>query len=125
MWIHLSNESKAPLYEQLKSQIRQQIIDGTLKGNSELPSIRTLAKQIKTSVITVKRAYSDLEIEGYIYTKSGRGTFVKERNQEELNQIAMKDFQQKAIELIEYGRSLGFSDSEIQQLLQTIQMGEE
>lgn len=116
MWIHLSNEAKEPLYEQIKLQIKQQIIDGTLSGDTELPSIRTLARDIKTSVITVKRAYSDLEKEGFIYTKSGRGTFVRDTHKEELNERAKHEFTKEALKLIEFGFSLGLTKEEMAKL---------
>ncbi|WP_216829077.1 GntR family transcriptional regulator [Alkalihalobacterium elongatum] len=113
MWIHLSNESKEPLYKQLKVQIKQQIIDGTLAGDTELPSIRALAKSIQTSVITVKRAYSELEQEEFIYTRAGRGTFVKSTDKSILQEKAEQQFEEEANKLFHLGGSLGLTLDEM------------
>ncbi|WP_018924418.1 GntR family transcriptional regulator [Salsuginibacillus kocurii] len=77
MWLHISEQQPDPLYEQVKRQLREQIIYNTLPPDSALPSIRKLAKDLNISVITVKRAYQDLEQEEWIYTQAGRGTFVR------------------------------------------------
>ncbi|OLO38799.1 hypothetical protein BTR23_11090 [Alkalihalophilus pseudofirmus] len=120
MWIHLSNESKEPLYKQLKDQIKQQIIDGSLTGDTELPSIRTLAKNIHTSVITVKRAYSELEQEGFIYTRTGIGTFVKSTERSILQEKAEQQFIEEAQQLLRRGRSLGLNTDEMITIIQRI-----
>ena len=124
MWIHLSNESKDPLYVQLKTQLKQQIIDGTLQPNEELPSIRMLAKNIKTSVITVKRAYADLEQEGFLYTRAGVGTFVKRHEADEWNEKAKATFHDEVKELLRLGRSLGLTEDEMMQMIQGLMKGE-
>lgn len=124
MWIHLSNESKDPLYVQLKTQLKQQIIDGTLQPNEELPSIRMLAKNIKTSVITVKRAYTDLEQEGFLYTRAGVGTFVKRHEVDEWNEKAKATFHDEVKELLRLGRSLGLTEDEMMQMIQGLMKGE-
>jgi len=80
MNIIISNTSKEPIYKQLEIQIIDQIISGTLVENTPLPSIRKLARILGISVITVKRAYEDLEREGYINTRSGKGSFVSNQN---------------------------------------------
>ncbi|MDE5413748.1 GntR family transcriptional regulator [Alkalihalobacterium chitinilyticum] len=120
MWIHLSNESKDPLYKQLKDQIKQQIIDGTLEGDTELPSIRTLAKNIQTSVITVKRAYSELEQEEFLYTRAGRGTFVKATEKRILQQKVEKQFETEVDRLFQLGASLGLSIEEMMTIIQRL-----
>lgn len=125
MWIHLSNESKEPLYVQLKTQLKQQIIDGTLEPNEELPSIRMLAKSIKTSVITVKRAYADLEQEGFLYTRAGVGTFVKRHEAKEWSEKARKTFQEETKKLLHLGRSLGLHKQEMANMIQEVLEGEE
>ena len=76
MRIFVSNESGVPIYEQIKTQIRSQIIKGELLPETLLPSIRTLAKELKVGIITAKRAYDDLSAEGFIYTVQGKGVFV-------------------------------------------------
>ena len=76
MDIVVSNSDPRPIYEQIYSQIRSQIIDGRLKGGEVLPSMRVLAKDLRVSVITTKRAYNDLEAEGFITTVGGKGCYV-------------------------------------------------
>lgn len=72
----ISNSSEIPIYEQIKYQIKSQIRDNTLKENDMLPSIRSLAKDIRISVMTIKKAYDELEEEGYIKTIHGKGSFI-------------------------------------------------
>ena len=72
----ISNSSQVPLYEQIESQIKNQIVNMDLRPGEPLPSIRTLAKELKVSIITTKRAYEELEKEGFIKTVVGKGTFV-------------------------------------------------
>lgn len=76
MKIILSNSEKVPFYEQLENQLSHKILEGELKPDEKLPSIRNFAKDLGISVITIKRAYDDLESEGYIHTVSGKGSFV-------------------------------------------------
>lgn len=80
MYIQLDNKDKTPIYKQIYEAIRNQIIDGSLKANEQLPSIRLLAKDLGVSVITTKRAYEDLEKDEFIYTVSGKGTYVTDQN---------------------------------------------
>ncbi|MDY2590439.1 MAG: GntR family transcriptional regulator [Agathobacter sp.] len=77
MDIIISNSSGVPIYEQIEEQIKSQIMSGDLIEGDSLPSMRVLAKELKISIITTKRAYEDLEREGFIYTVVGRGSFVK------------------------------------------------
>lgn len=82
MDILISNSSDKPIYEQITSQIKQMIISGELEAGTLLPSMRMLAKELRISVITTKRAYEDLERDGFIYTVVGKGSFVAEKNME-------------------------------------------
>lgn len=82
MNILISNSSEKPIYEQITSQLKQMIISGELEAGSLLPSMRILAKELRISVITTKRAYEDLERDGFIYTVVGKGSFVAEKNME-------------------------------------------
>ena len=82
MNILIDNRSGTPIYTQIYTQIKDQIINGTLKPEDPLPSIRTLAKDLRISVITTKRAYDELEKEGFLYTVAGKGCFVAEKNLE-------------------------------------------
>ena len=82
MNILIDNRSGAPIYEQIFDQIRMQILDDTLKEDEALPSIRNLAKDLRISVITTKRAYDELEAAGFLYTVPGKGSFVSPKNEE-------------------------------------------
>ena len=79
MNIIISNSSDKPIYEQIRAQIKQMIISGELQAGDQLPSMRMLAKELRISVITTKRAYEDLERDGFIYTVVGKGSFVAEK----------------------------------------------
>lgn len=82
MNIFISNSSEKPIYEQITSQMKQMIISGELEAGAPLPSMRTLAKELRISVITTKRAYEDLERDGFIFTVIGKGSFIAEKNLE-------------------------------------------
>jgi GntR family transcriptional regulator len=110
MWIHLNEEDSRPLYVQVKEQLIREILNGSLLPGAELPSIRGLAKELRTSVITVKRAYQDLEHEGYIFTRAGKGSFVKPQPDGELIKQKLSLFQKKTEELIQFGRQQHLSD---------------
>lgn len=86
MQILINNQSGVPIYEQIYSQIKAQIISCELISDTPLPSIRTLAKDLRISVITTKRAYEELECDGFIYTAQGRGSFVAAKNIELLKE---------------------------------------
>ncbi len=102
MNIIISNANSAPIYEQLYNQIKNMIISGKLREGESLPSIRNLAKDLKISVITTKKAYEKLEIDGYINTVHGKGSFVSSQNTELLKETKLKeieDYMQKIIEV--------------------------
>ena len=86
MQIYLSNSGQEPIYAQITRQIKQQILSGALRPGDALPSIRLLAKELRISVITTKRAYEDLERDGFILTQQGRGSFVAAANWELLRE---------------------------------------
>ena len=86
MTIIIDNKSGMPIYDQIYSQIKAQIIGDTLRQDEALPSIRSLAKDLRISVITTKRAYDELEAEGFIYTLPGKGSFVAPKNTELLRE---------------------------------------
>ena len=90
MDIILSNSSDKPIYEQIASQVKAQILSGTLAAGAKLPSIRALASDLGVSVITTKRAYADLEADGLIETVQGKGCFVSEKNRELLREERQK-----------------------------------
>ncbi|MEM5770256.1 MAG: GntR family transcriptional regulator, partial [Bacillota bacterium] len=91
MKIVVSNRSGVPIYEQIKSQIKEAIFSGELREDDLLPSIRQLAKDLKISVITTARAYSDLEQEGFIVTVQGKGCYVLPRNKELARENALRN----------------------------------
>lgn len=117
LWINLSNQRKEPLYEQIIQQVKQQIIQGELVEEQELPSIRMLAKESNTSVITVRRAYAELEREGYICTKQGKGCFVTSRPKEELRHNSEEEFLKEVDELLLKGQRLGFTMCEMSTMI--------
>ncbi len=102
MKIIISNSSSVPIYEQIKNAIINQIMNGELEEEEALPSIRSLASDIKISVMTIKKAYDELESEGYIVSIQGKGTFVAPKNTELAREQAQKDIEdhiQKAINI--------------------------
>lgn len=102
MNVYVSNNNKAPIYEQIKEQIKSNILKGDIKENDLLPSIRQLAKDLRISVITTTRAYNDLEEEGYIVTIPGKGCYVAPQNQALLKEHTLYEietFLQKAIQI--------------------------
>lgn len=100
--IIISNSTRKPIYEQITSQIKQMIMTGELKSGESIPSMRSLAKSLHISVITVQRAYEDLQRDGFIETTIGRGSFVSSNNKDFIQEEKQKEIEshlQKAIEL--------------------------
>ena len=104
--INISNSSSVPLYEQIQIQIKSQILNGQLKAGDGLPSIRSLAKELKVSIITIKRAYEELEKDGYLETVTGKGSFVASQNKERLKEVAMYEVESKLEEIIRQAKSV-------------------
>jgi GntR family transcriptional regulator len=117
MKIIISNSSPDPIYEQIKKQIKSQIISGELDEGQTLPSIRKLAKELQISVITTKRAYEDLEREGFIDTVTGKGSFVAAQNKEFLREKRMKIVEDKLGEAVSEARMLGIGIDELKEML--------
>jgi GntR family transcriptional regulator len=120
MKIIISNSSPDPIYEQITKQIKTQIISGELGEGDALPSIRKLAKELHISVITTKRAYENLEHEGYIDTVAGKGCFVAGQNKEFLREKRMRIVEEKLTEAIEEARMLGLDISELKEILELL-----
>lgn len=102
MHLIISNSSSVPIYEQIKEQTIEQIMNDELKEDEMLPSIRSLSKDIKISLMTIKKAYDQLESDGYIVSIAGKGTFVASRNSNLVKEHAQKEIEdniQKAIDL--------------------------
>lgn len=120
MRIIVANSSPDPIYEQIAKQIKVQIISGSLKEGESLPSIRGLAKELSISVITTKRAYEDLEREGFIDTVAGKGSFVAVQNQEFLREKRMRIVEEKLLEAISEAQLLGLSREELLEMLEIL-----
>ena len=117
MKIIISNSSPYPIYEQIAVQIKNQIISGELNEGEALPSIRKLAQQLQISVITTKRAYEELEKEGFIDTVGGKGCFVAMQNKELLLEKKKKIVEDKLSDAVIEAKMLGISLDELQEML--------
>lgn len=112
MNIIISNQSGIPIYEQITKTIKEEIIKGNLKENELLPSIRNLAKELRVSVITSKKAYEELEHEGFIYTVKGKGTFVGKANLDAIKDDIRKEIEEKIDCAIEKSFEIGVTEEE-------------
>jgi len=117
MKVLISNSSPDPIYEQISRQIKAQIISSDLAEGEALPSIRKLAQELQISVITTKRAYDELEREGFINTVSGKGTYVAVQNQELLKEKKMKIVEEKLAEAVSEARILGIGVEQLKEML--------
>ncbi|HPR62955.1 MAG TPA: GntR family transcriptional regulator [Thermoanaerobaculia bacterium] len=124
MKIIIANASPDPIYEQIARQIKSQIISGELEEGEPLPSIRKLARELQISVITTKRAYEELEREGFIDTVGGKGTFVASQNREFLREKKMKLVEEKLAEAVGEARVLGIELPDLVEMLELL-YGEE
>ncbi len=113
MNILLDNYSGAPIYEQIYSQIKEQIISGGLQADEPLPSIRTLAKDLRISVITTKRAYEELEKEGFLYKIAGKGCYVAKENRELVKENRLREIEEKMEQIQVLAVSAGLTKDEI------------
>ena len=117
MRILIANSSPDPIYEQIVRQVKTQIIAGDLAEGAPLPSIRKLAQDLQISVITTKRAYEELEREGFIDTIGGKGTYVAAQNQEFLREKRMKVVEEKLAAAVSEARLLGIGFEELKEML--------
>jgi len=122
--IVIANSSPDPIYEQIAKQIRNQIISGELEEGETLPSIRNLAKELNISVITTKRAYEDLEKEGFIDTVGGKGSFVSMQSKDFLREKKMKVVEERLVDAVSEAKLLGITVDELKEML-LILYGEE
>ena len=125
MNILIDNKSSAPIYEQIYSQIKAQIVGGALREDTALPSIRSLAKDLRVSVITTKRAYDELEREGFLYTVAGKGCFVAPKNLELLREEHLKAVEEHLEEAAKLAAACGLSRGELIELLKLLTEGDE
>lgn len=125
MRILISNSSSVPIYEQIKDTIINQIISGELREEELLPSIRSLAKDIRISVMTIKKAYDELEREGYIITVQGKGSFVAPKNLELIKEQKLKEMESYIEKIIGIAKQYQIKKEEIEELLDLFYRSEE
>ena len=125
MKIVIANSSPDPIYEQIVRQIKAQILSGELAEGAPLPSIRKLALDLQISVITSKRAYDELEREGFIDTVGGKGTFVAAQNAEFMREKRMRAVEEKLGEAVAEARLLGVGPAQLHEMLELLYGGEE
>lgn len=116
----INHSSMQPIYEQISGQIKEKIIHNSLIEGSCLPSVRTLARELRISALTVKKSYDILEQEGFIITVHGKGSFVTSANQELLAEEKRREVEAELEQAIRKGRSCGLKDSEIRELFQIL-----
>ena len=120
MKIIINTSLMVPIYEQIVDQIKMLIRNGELKENDNLPSVRTLSKELKISALTVKKAYDNLESEGFTVTVHGKGTYVAATNTELLLEEQKKELEADLEQAIQKGRRWGISDEDIKSLFELI-----
>ena len=124
MNIQIDNRKETPIYDQIYTQIKSQIISGELSEDEMLPSIRSLARELRISVITTKRAYEELEKEGFIYTVAGKGCFVAAKNTELLREENLKQIEEYIAEILRLASLCGLDTEEIIEMIR-YEMGED
>ena len=123
MKIIINTSLMVPIYEQIVDQIKMLIRNGELKENDNLPSVRTLSKELKISALTVKKAYDNLESEGFTVTVHGKGTYVAATNTELLLEEQKKELEADLEQAIQKGRRCGISDEDLKSLFELILEG--
>ena len=123
MKIIINTSLMVPIYEQIVDQIKMLIRNGELKENDNLPSVRTLSKELQISALTVKKAYDNLESEGFTVTVHGKGTYVAATNTELLLEEQKKELEADLEQAIQKGRRCGISDEDIKSLFELILEG--
>ena len=120
MEIIIRNTGGQPIYEQIYSQLKAQIIAGALSPGEALPSIRALAKDLKISVITTKRAYDELEAEGFLYTVAGKGCFVAEKNLDLIREQQLKELEDHLTAAAGLAKTCGLTVEELIDMLRVL-----
>ena len=121
----ISNSSGKPIYEQITDQVKEQIMTGALAAGDALPSMRLLAKELRISVITTKRAYEELEREGFIENVPGKGCFVAPQNRELLREAQLRRVEDILTQAVDEARKGGIPLEELQELLNLLYQGDE
>lgn len=124
MLIFINNKNGVPIYDQIYSQIKSQIINGSIEEDAPLPSIRSLAKDLHISVITTKRAYEELEKDGFIYTLPGKGSFVAKKNTALIKEENLRQIEEHLDEVMKLSASCGLNKEDIIEMLEIL-FGEE
>ena len=119
MNIQINNSSDDPIYLQIKNQIKTQIISGDLKVGEQLPSIRFLAKELRVSMLTAKRAFDELELDGFIHSVQGKGNFVAAQNKELIREEYLKKIEEKLQEIVEFSEIARITNDELVQMLKS------
>ena len=120
MDIIISNSSGEPIYEQISSQIKALVINGVLKEGDALPSMRTLAQQLRISVITTKRAYEELERDGFIESYTGKGSFVKAQNPEMLKEENLRIIEDLLVQVCDKAKISGVGLEELRDIMEIV-----
>ena len=121
MELIISNASDKPIYEQITGQIKAMILSGELAEGEQLPSIRALANSLRVSAITTKRAYADLEADGFIETVQGKGSFVAGGNAELIREEQLRQVEDLMGQAVDAGRAMGLSKTELTEMF-TLQL---
>ena len=116
----IRNTTNQPIYDQIYSQIKAQIIAGKLSPGEALPSIRALAKDLRISVITTKRAYDELEADGFLFTVAGKGCFVAEKNLDLIREQKLKELEDHLDAAVELAAQCGVSSAQLQEMLRIL-----
>ena len=120
MKILISNANNQPIYEQIYTQIRNQILSGELAPGQGLPSIRALAKDLRVSVITTKRAYEELEKAGYVYTVPAKGSYVAEKNTQLVREAYLTRIEEHLQQILPLADSCGLGEEELVEMLRLL-----
>ncbi len=123
MNILISTLSQTPIYEQIREQFKEMVLTGKLKSGEQLPSIRLLSKELKVGVVTVKRAYEELEKEGIAIILQGRGCFVAEIDAEKIKEIHLNILLEKLYEIKDFSSTAGISKEEVIRVLNKVYGG--
>lgn len=118
IFIFVSPLNPDPMYKQVADQIKDAMAGGILKPEDKLPSIREMTQELGISEITIKRAYADLEHEGYIFTRPGLGSFVAEVNKEKMRKVKLAEIRQELIKILKSGEKFDISADDIIQIIQ-------
>ena len=121
MNILISNANDKPIYEQICTQIKNAVLAGALRPGAALPSIRSLAKDLRVSVITTKRAYDELEKDGYLYTVPGKGCYVAEKNTQLVREAYLTQIEEHMTKILSLAAACGLSREDIIEMLSVIE----